>query len=475
MRYLHSQLLLAVALTALVTRPCIATEISNLDYKVETGTLTPDLRKVKSPYAPDKKPFAYLSRIQPPPPAPPKYIILDLYTSKLFYLPSIAPTIFQNGDRYSFTPDWDGNEYGMTEKQFLNLGVMNARYNLQAVAPPIHLPIGDLDESVTPYDPSAPPEFLATAGWQSADVYKAIDKSSEAGFPVHGDPTADDVHRTSIYYTKAAAAYRGLALTVTYLESADSIRPRQATSDALLAGEERLQRELDTALAGGPVAQELLEAQRILGPKASAEAQQGHITTNSIEKLEKLLLRNGPAFERYREVDLALNYSHEIVPGYFDATVGYVALLDPDPAFYGTGFDGEFDGTVAFTRVPHVRPSVTFTLFNSAVAQLRGRYYDFRCETYGLTVFKSELLQSRMELDPYVALGVDDGFIGDGVDWSDFRFGVRAPVYIGSYAILNMDINYSIPINGNSESSSNFRTDLGQVGVWGGVSMSFKF
>ena len=226
---------------------------------------------------------------------------------------------------------------------------------------------------------------------------------------------------------------------------------------------------------GGQAAKDILEAERLLGPKAAAAARNGQIAEKDLLKAQSLLLRKAPPAQKYQEFDVGLNYSHELIPRHLDGTVGYTAYFIPETGFWGTGFASEFYAKLAVKSIPHMRPNVTFSLFNSAAVQLRGRFVDFRWETYDLTVFNSARLATRVELNPYVSIGLDDDLIGDNVGWSAFCFGVRAPVSIGKHVVINLDLNYGIPINGHADSDTNFRTDLGEVGPWGGVSLSYRF
>ena len=465
-------------------------------YTIKTGEFTSDRQMVYSPYAKGKDPFDYLDRIVPPPPAPPKYLVLDIYTQKLFLLPPLAPTIYRNGDRYSLTHPHGWNDadvtIGMGATQFLDLGVMYARYVPEAIAPPIHFARGDADESRTKYDPSAPPEFMVSSGWQSADIYKDIDKTSEASLPLYGNAFGDKVHRTSIVYTKAAVAYKGFALSATWLESTEFLHPRKATLDALadleaaeikqeeIAAHAALESALKSALAEAqrlginPTPQQIAATESALR-KEFMSSQKGGVGTGDADLPHTLPHGKIPPARKYEEIEIGLTYSHEIVPGLFDATIGYTAFFIPDTDFWGTGFVGEFDAKIAYKQLPHMRPNVTFSLFNSGAEQLRGKSFDFRWDTYGLTIFQSEKFKTRVEFNPYVAVGVDYGLIGDGIDWTAVRIGARMPIYIGRHANLNLDINYAFPINGHSDSEYNFRTDLGEVGPWGGVSFSYRF
>jgi hypothetical protein len=259
-------------------------------------------------------------------------------------------------------------------------------------------------------------EYYAAVGWQSADVYKGLDKTSEAGLPVSGDPGGGNVHRTSIWYSKLGLGFEGIGATATYLQSVDRIRPRHSSISNLLLGK--------------PV--------------------------------------SPPAF--YEEVDLSLSYSYEIIRHELEATFGYTAYLLPDRDFWGTNYAGEVYGTMALTSIPFVRPNVTYSRFYSGAERLRGGFLEMRLDTDKIRLYKSEKL--TIEFDPYVSVGLDNNLIGDGNDWAAVEVGARVPIQVGKNVIFSVNGNYGIPIN---ESPENFRTDAAKVGFWGGASITVKF
>lgn len=304
------------------------------------------------------------------------------------------------------------------DTQFLDLGHMYARYYPTSLAVPFPS-MGDIDSSSL-IDPMGAAQYFVSSGIQSADVYKDIDKSSEAGFPISGDPTGDDVRRTPISFTKAGLVFKGFGASITYLQSLDQILPRHETGRRLLAGL--------------PI----------------------------------------PAKSFYREIDISLNYSHVLIPDVLDGTLGYNAFILPDEAFWGTNYAGEIYGTFALSTFDflHIRPSITYSRFHSDAKQLTGGFVDTRVEVVGWTVYQRERV--KIDFDPYISIGLDDGLINDGVDWTAVDVGVRIPINIGEHFIFTVDGNYGFPINGNS-SSDNFRTDLSRVGIWGGCSFTIKF
>jgi len=269
------------------------------------------------------------------------------------------------------------------------------------------------------------PKFTASVslGWQSADVYKHIDKTSEAGLPKAGDPTRDDVHRTSVWYAKATGVFDGvfggkLGIGVTYLQSSDRLYPRVASINSLTNGES-------------------LSRQTF-----------------------------------YNEVDLAIAYTHAIIPKKMEATVGYNAFVVPDRGFWGTNYSGELYANLAWIGIPYFRPNVTYSHFHSGAVQLRKGYLDFNLDTVGIPLCRRDSIQ--IDFNPYVSIGIDNGLIMENTDWAAVDIGVRVPILFKDRFVLTLNGNYGIPINGNP-SSNNFRTDLGKVGFWGGAAITFKF
>ena len=171
-------------------------------------------------------------------------------------------------------------------------------------------------------------------------------------------------------------------------------------------------------------------------------------------------------------MDLAINYSHEIIPDILEGTIGYNVYYFPDRAFWGTNFSGEFYTKLTLTSIPYIRPNVTYSRFNSAAHQLRGTFIDIRVDTVTLPVYKGNSV--NVGLRPYVALGVDSNLIGDGTDWTALTMGLVIPVNVGKRVIFSVNGNYAFPINGQSPSPS-FHSDLGKVGFWGGASVSVRF
>ena len=137
--------------------------------------------------------------------------------------------------------------------------------------------------------------FYVVSGWQSADVYKDIDKTSEAGLPTAGNLEGTNVHRTPIWYSKAGASYDGFGVVITYIQSDDKIIPRVAAVKSLLSG------------------------------------------------------RPLPEATFYNEFDASINYTYSF-GRIIDATIGYNAFLPLNHDFFGTNYSGETFVTIALQR-----------------------------------------------------------------------------------------------------------------------------
>jgi hypothetical protein len=327
-------------------------------------------------------------------------LMVDPRNTKWFKVPDIEPSIM-------FKPA------GSLASEFRDLEKMAARY--YPTARPFNFSIGDADET-NRRQPTDFPEIFISSGWQSADVYKGIDKTSEAGLPIKGDPTADDVKRTPIWFDKAGFGYIGFAGSITYLESFDRITPRFASIQRLMNG-------------------------------------------------------TAPLSETYyQELDLSLSYTYGLIKNRLEATAGYNAFILPDRDFWGTNYAGEVYGRLTWDLTDHILPNVTYSHFHSGAQQLRHGYLELRIDTQSLRLLDTGKLM--IEVNPYVSVGVDNSLIGDGTDWSVAELGVRIPVTIGRHLRVIGNLNYGIPIN---DSDNNFRTDASKVGIWGGVSLSIDF
>lgn len=276
----------------------------------------------------------------------------------------------------------------------------------------------DVDSAITLAPSRVFPEieYYFATGWQSADIYKGVDKTSEAGFPLDGDPTGHKVKRTSIVYTKLGAGSSGFGAAVTYIRSLDRISPRYGSALSLANG--------------GGVA--------------------------------------SPIF--YEELDFSLNYSFQIVPQKLEMTLGFNEFLALHRSFwFGHGAE-ELYATVAVTSIPHIRPSITYSQFFSGTDQLKGGFCEIRMDTYGYEVYRDNRI--KVEINPYLSLGIDNNLIGDHADWGSVQFGVKAPIELSNRAIFSLNANYGISI---SDRPNNFHTDAAATGFFGGVSFTVKF
>lgn len=256
------------------------------------------------------------------------------------------------------------------------------------------------------------PQIAFTAGWDSRYVFKDLDNLGP-----HGAAAFDE--DASVWYAKASLAWNGFGFHVGYLQSAGEIVP------------------------SGHVAEIVDDS----GPTGE-------------------LVQDGGA-ELYQEIVTGVNYTLGVLAD-VEATLGYNAYFFPEKAFWGASFQGELFATLAYTGIEHLRPSVTYSYFHSDTGSLGGGFVDLRVDgSFDLC----ECGSVKVGFNPYVSLGYDIGFNDNTFNTDGFTavdFGVKIPLALNENLVLTLSGNYGIEIDDE-------HTDVGDVGFWGGASLTYRF
>ncbi|MBV9658551.1 MAG: hypothetical protein JO295_10615 [Verrucomicrobia bacterium] len=304
--------------------------------------------------------------------------------------------------------------------------------------------VEDKKQVVIPPAPM-PLQFSISAGWQSRYIFHGLDIISfNSRYRVDGNTFAVRDESSSIWFTDATVAWKGLRLGVGYIQAVDPTVPYFQNS------------------ALGRVIS--------FGPRDTAD----HVSL-------------------YREVDVHLDYTHALVPNWLDGTIGYNSYIFPNKDFKGTNYQGEIPIRLTFTRIPFVRPSFTYYRYISdykrfEAGNLNGNYVEFRLDT-GFPLYTSNHVS--VAIAPYALVSYNINYLkfsgnDDIGGWNTFETGIKLPIRVGRHFTVTPFGNYGANLSdatlvpNNFAASSATGTDghrsFGEhTSFWGGVNLSYSF
>ena len=205
--------------------------------------------------------------------------------------------------------------------------------------------------------------------------------------------------------------------------------------------------------------------------KAIAQYENFGFSASFIQSLEEHRWTNSGGDQAYyQELTFGVNYSEAIAKD-FTASIGYQATLFPEDGFWNGNYQGEAQIRLRYTAIEHLQPSISYSN-NHGNIRYAGDFIEARVDSPWVLYHDGDF-EVGVNFSAEVAYdgGIDDGVNSSDRGWAGTVLRAGVPIQFSKALTLTLSGNYGWDIEAKSENHSR----IGQIGFWGGATVSYRF